>query len=59
MIYHVAKYDAENGEYLGVCVDSRKRPFDYPSLSEALAAVRRFESLGFVCTKYKPKPALN
>jgi hypothetical protein len=55
MMYRVARYDRETGEYLGVCCDSRKRPFDYPSLEAVLAAVRRFESIPFAFTTYKPE----
>ena len=52
-LFQIAKYDAEDGDYLGVCLDSKGEPWTYPTLEEAQRAAAYFNSLGFADTRYE------
>jgi hypothetical protein len=52
-LFQIAKYDAQDGDYLGVCLNSKGEPWTYPTLEAAQRAAASFNSLGFADTRYE------
>jgi len=53
-LFQIARYDAQDGDYLGVCLNSKGEPWTYPTLEAAQRAAASFNSLGFADTRFKP-----